>query len=441
MLNLGENVVLNGVIYNLRLTKWGGFVQLRVDGRLIQLVVNDDTTEIIPESKAQTSLSIKNVQRETAVLVEGTVVASSIKDVTVYYRDREVNVTKIQILSYPETENLVDLLSLAKGSEELLPFKFDNRHVTIRNIRDVSLFKVNSMVSNLFASYCISHGLTQIFSPKIVSASAEGGADLFSVDYFGKPVYLAQSPQFYKQMAVAPFGKVFEIAPAYRAEKSNTNRHVTEFICLDVEMGFIKSFRDVIDFELDLLRYVLKNIAETCEYEMGVLGAILPKLPEEVPSFTISEIHNIVFENYGKDHRCEQDLAPEEERLVCEYCLDRFNSDFVLATHFPADHRAFYTMDDPEHEGLSLSFDLLCRGKEITSGGQRIHKKSEYVKKMLRRGMNPENFKYYLESFEQGMPPHGGFGMGLERLTGAILDLKNSKEASLFPRDVNRVVP
>jgi nondiscriminating aspartyl-tRNA synthetase len=439
IMELEKAVVLKGVVYNLRQTKWGGFIQLRSNGKLIQLVVNDETVSILKESGEK--IHLKDVSRETSVIVEGTVTKASIKDNTVYYKDREVEVAKMQVLSCPETNNLIDPISLSKEVNENLTYRLDHRHVTLRNIRDISIFKVESMVSNLFASYCVSQGLVQIFSPKIVSAGAEGGANIFSLDYFGKPVYLAQSPQFYKQICVGVFDRVFEIAPVYRAEKSNTSRHLSEYISMDVELGFIESFMDVMDFEIGLLRYILANLAEKCSYELEILNVSLPQLPEKVPTFRISEIHEIVFENYGKDHIGEPDLSPEEEKFICDYCLECYESDFVFATHFPSAHRAFYTMDAPENAELSLSYDLLMRGKEITSGGQRIHKRSEYEKKMLRLGMNLENFQFYLEAFEQGMPPHGGFGMGIERLTGGILGIFNTKEASLFPRDVNRIYP
>jgi nondiscriminating aspartyl-tRNA synthetase len=439
IMELEKAVVLKGVIYNLRLTKWGGFVLLRSDGKLIQLVVNDEDSIIFSENGA--TMLLKDMSRESAVVVEGVVLKASIKDNTVYYKDMEVNVTKIQILSCPETSNLIDPISLSKGGDENLTYRLDRRHVTLRNIRDISIFKVEAMVSNAFATYCESQGLTRIFSPKIVSAGGEGGSDLFNVDYFGKKVYLAQSPQVYKQIAVGIFGKVFEIAPVFRAEKSHTSRHTTEYIGLDLEIGFISGMQEIMDFEVRLIKYIWECLTEKCGYELGVLGVTLPFMPEAIPSFRISEIHQILFENYGKDHRAEPDLAPEEEELICRYALEKYNSDFVFATHFPSSHRAFYSMDDPADSTLTLSFDLLMRGIEITSGGQRHHKKSEYVRKMKERGMNPENFQYYLDAFEHGMPPHGGLCIGLERFVASILGIHNLREASLFPRDVNRVVP
>jgi nondiscriminating aspartyl-tRNA synthetase len=274
------------------------------------------------------------------------------------------------------------------------------------------------------------NGFTQIFTPKIVSEGAEGGANVFKMDYFGKQVYLAQSPQFYKQIGVGVYERVFEVAPAYRAEKHNTSRHLNEYISLDVEMGFIKGQEDVMTLEAALLRHIIATVETECAHELNLLGATIPVLPEEVPVWRLSEVHDILFEHNlcETDHRGEDDLAPEEERAICKYAQEAYGSDFVFVTHFPSQHRAFYAMDDPENPELTLSFDLLMRGLEVTSGGQRIHKEQEYRDKMLKRGMNPDAFHFYLDTFRNGMPPHGGFAIGLERITACFLGINNVKE-------------
>ena len=276
---------------------------------------------------------------------------------------------------------------------------------------------------------------------------------MFKMDYFGKQVYLAQSPQFYKQIGVGVYERVFEIAPAYRAEKHNTSRHLNEYISLDVEMGFIKGQEDVMALEAHLLRAIIDRVSTVCKHELELLGATMPLLPTEtpdtdehtagIPTWKLSRVHEILWENHlcEADHRGEDDLAPEEERAICKYALDKYGSDFVFVTHFPSEHRAFYAMDDPKDPSLTLSFDLLMRGLEITSGGQRIHKEAEYREKMIRRGMNPDAFHFYLDTFKNGMPPHGGFAIGLERITACFLGIANVKECSMFPRDINRVAP
>lgn len=437
----GSNIEISGVIQNIRITKWGGFLILRKPEGLLQFVLQNNGTTVVNERGA--SVGIGELCREMSVLIVGVVKAAKIKDPAAVRNDIEIAANSISILSRPSTTNVVDLNSLKFGNEEqLLKYKFDNRQVTLRNPKDISIFRISSSICKAFSDYLINNGFTQIFSPKIVSEGAEGGANVFSLDYFGKSVYLAQSPQFYKQIGVGVFERVFEIAPAYRAEKHNTSRHLNEYISLDVEMGFIKSQEDVMALELGLIKYILEELSSKCSHELKILDATLPLLPEEVPAFKLSEAHEVLWDNHmTADHRGEPDMAPEEEKAICAYVKEKYNSDFVFITHFPSAHRAFYAMDDPSDKSLTLSYDLLMRGLEITSGGQRIHIENEYREKMIARGMNPDNFRFYLDTFHNGMPPHGGFAIGLERLTSCLLGLSNVKEASLFPRDINRVAP
>lgn len=426
----GDFVEVSGMVHNVRVTKWGGFLILRKSRGLLQCVVSDPAL-------------LEGVSRECAVTVTGTVQDAKIKDKAVFYNTIEIAVQTITILSRPSTTEVVDMNALKFGDEEtLLRFKFDNRQVTLRNPRDMAILKVQSTIAKAFADYLVDHDFTQIFTPKIVSEGAEGGANVFRMDYFGKQVYLAQSPQFYKQIGVGVYERVFEIAPAYRAEKHNTSRHLNEYISLDVEMGFIKGQEDVMALEADLLRYIIATIGTKCAHELELLGATLPKLEASIPTWKLSEVHEILFnEHLTEDHRGEDDLAPEEERAICKYALEKYGSDFVFVTHFPSQHRAFYAMDDPTDPTLTLSFDLLMKGLEITSGGQRMHDEADYRRKMEARGMNPDNFRFYLDTFRNGMPPHGGFAIGLERITACFLDIANVKECSMFPRDINRVAP
>ncbi len=426
----GDFVEVSGMVHNVRVTKWGGFLILRKSRGLLQCVVSDPAL-------------LEGISRECAVTVTGTVQDAKIKDKAVFYNTIEIAVQTITILSRPSTTEVVDMNALKFGDEEtLLRFKFDNRQVTLRNPRDMAILKVQSTIAKAFADYLVDHDFTQIFTPKIVSEGAEGGANVFRMDYFGKQVYLAQSPQFYKQIGVGVYERVFEIAPAYRAEKHNTSRHLNEYISLDVEMGFIKGQEDVMALEADLLRYIIATIGTKCAHELELLGATLPKLEASIPTWKLSEVHEILFnEHLTEDHRGEDDLAPEEERAICKYALEKYGSDFVFVTHFPSQHRAFYAMDDPTDPTLTLSFDLLMKGLEITSGGQRMHDEADYRRKMEARGMNPDNFRFYLDTFRNGMPPHGGFAIGLERITACFLDIANVKECSMFPRDINRVAP
>lgn len=439
---VGESVTVSGMIHNVRVTKWGGFIVLRKSRGLLQAVVSNDTSNFYDENGQPIAMS--DLCREMAVTITGIVGEARIKDPAAFYNTIEIAVEEVKVLSRPTTADVVDMNALKFGDEEtLLRFKFDNRQVTLRNPRDMAILKVQSTIARSFADFLSANGFTQIFTPKIVSEGAEGGANVFKMDYFGKQVYLAQSPQFYKQIGVGVYERVFEIAPAYRAEKHNTSRHLNEYISLDVEMGFIKGQEDIMILEAALLRHIIATVEKECAHELNLLGATAPVLPEQVPVWRLSEVHEILFENNlcEADHRGEDDLAPEEERAICKYAFDTYGSDFVFVTHFPSEHRAFYAIDDPENPELTLSFDLLMRGLEVTSGGQRIHKEKDYRDKMTRRGMNPDAFRFYLDTFRNGMPPHGGFAIGLERITACFLGIANVKECSMFPRDINRVAP
>lgn len=439
----GEQVEFSGMVYNTRVTKWGGFIIMRKPEGLVQVVVQNGDTVIKDENGEP--ISLNSLSRESAIEVKGTVGAAKIKDTASANQGIEIAAGEIRVISAPSTTDLIDPNSIQFEGETSLAFKLDHRQVTLRNPRDMAIFRVSAVIVKAFSDFLTANGFTQIFSPKIVAEGAEGGANVFSMDYFGKQVYLAQSPQFYKQIGVGVFERVFEIAPAYRAEKHNTSRHLNEYISLDVEMGFIKGQEDVMNLEARLLAFIIDRVNTECAHELAYLNATLPVITENIPVFRLSEVHEILKEHYADkltaDHTGEPDLAPEEEVLICEYALDKYGCDFVFVTHFPSSHRAFYAMDDPTNPELTISYDLLMRGREITSGGQRIHKEEQYVEKMKLRGMNPENFKFYLETFRNGMPPHGGFAIGLERIMSGFLGIPNIKEVSLFPRDINRVAP
>jgi aspartyl/asparaginyl-tRNA synthetase len=288
-----------------------------------------------------------------------------------------------------------------------------------------------------FREFMLAEGFTEIHSPKIVSAGAEGGANIFKLKYFDKDAFLTQSPQFYKQTCVAFFDRVFEIAPVYRAERHNTSRHLNEYIGLDFEMGFIDSMYDVMQMEVAMLRYTVEYIASHYQNELKILGASLPEVGE-IPCVTFEEAMEIL---RGPGKKIKTDLDPEDEVKLCEYAEKEYGSELIFVTHFPSAKRPFYAMDDPENPRLALSFDLLLRGLEITTGGQRIHDYGEQVAKMERMGLNPSDFADYLNIHRYGMPPHGGLGIGLERLVMKLLSLQNIRQSSLFPRDLNHINP
>lgn len=347
----------------------------------------------------------------------------------------ELSLESFKVLSQPVADYPLNV-----GHKKLgcgLEANLDNRSVALRNPREKAIFKVQEGVVSGFREFMESQGFTQVHTPKIVAAGAEGGANIFKLDYFNQDAYLAQSPQFYKQTCVAFFDRVFEIAPVYRAEKHNTSRHLNEYIGLDFEMGYINSMYDVMEMETAMLKHVVQYLKEHCKYYLDILNANLPEI-EDIPSITFMEALDLMKDRSGKN---KYDLEPEDEVFLCDYAKEHWGSEFLFITHFPASKRPFYAMNDQNDNRFALSFDLLFRGLEITTGGQRIHDYEEQIEKMQEMGMEPEDLKSYLSIHKYGMPPHGGLGIGLERLTMKLLDLQNVREASMFPRDVHRLEP
>jgi nondiscriminating aspartyl-tRNA synthetase len=281
---------------------------------------------------------------------------------------------------------------------------------------------------------------TEIHSPKIVAEGAEGGANIFQLDYFGKQAYLAQSPQFYKQMMVGVFERVFEIAPVFRAEKHDTARHLNEYTGVDFEMGFIESFEEIMQMETAMLCFVMEYLQEQYGQELTLLKVQLPEI-RSIPAVKFSEAKEMVAKAYHREIKDKTDFEPEEEKLLCELIKKQTGSEFVFVTHYPSKKRPFYAMEAKENPAETLSFDLLFRGLEVTTGGQRIHGYEEQVAKLKRLGMAVELFESYLMMHKHGMPPHGGMGLGLERLTAKLLGFENVRYATLFPRGVNRLTP
>jgi nondiscriminating aspartyl-tRNA synthetase len=279
--------------------------------------------------------------------------------------------------------------------------------------------------------------------PKLVQAGAEGGADMFEVNYFGQKAFLNQSPQMYKQMMVGAFGRVFTVGPVFRAEKFSTNRHINEFQGLDLEMGFIDSFEELMELEARMLRYMFAFLNEEYAAELELArgrGFCLPAL-ERFPAVRFEEAKALFAQAHGGRVAEPEDMAPDEERWLGRYFLENYDAPLVFVTHYPVKKRPFYTMEDPESPGRTCSFDLLLYGLEITTGGQRIHGYEAQREKMLRLGLPVADFEDYLSMHKYGLPPHGGFGLGLERVVQKLLDLDNIKRATAFPRDRDRLRP
>lgn len=314
------------------------------------------------------------------------------------------------------------------------------RPVVLRHLRERSVFRVQECLGRAFRDYLRDQGFTEIHTPKIVHAGAEGGSNIFRLDYFGRKAFLAQSPQFYKQTMVGVYERVFELAPVFRAEKHSTARHLNEYTSMDFEMGFINSFEDVMAMETGFLQHAMALLREEYAQDVERLGIRIPDV-SAVPCIRFDEAKRLAAERYGYSIRDPYDLEPEEEHAIGRYAREVWESDFVFVTHYPSKKRPFYAMDDPEDPQYTLSFDLLFRGLEVTTGGQRIHDYRAQVAKMEARGMDPADFESYLMAHKHGLPPHGGLGIGLERLTMQLCGLDNVRYACLFPRDLSRLEP
>lgn len=418
--HLGATVTLKGWVHSLRQLGNLAFLILRDRSGLVQCVL---------EGK----LAAQSLSNESVVSVTGTVVQAA-KAATGF----EVQVCALELIS-PAAAPLpfdINKKEVKAGLEAVL----DHRVLSMRNPRIHAIFTVQSTLAGAFREYLAERDFTQIFTPKIVATGTEGGSNLFPINYFEQKAYLAQSPQFYKQMMVgAGYERVFEIAPVYRAEEHNTSRHLNEYLSLDVEMGFIESEEDLMDLETELLRHMFGRVAEKCEAELALLGVTTPEI-REIPRIPVAEAQKIIQHKYGKVSP-KGDLDPEGERLICQYVSESGRPALVFLTRYPREIRPMYAMPAPEDPTLTASFDLLFNGLEVTTGGQRIHNAQMLVESIKSRALNPEGFRSYLEVFQLGMPPHGGFAIGLERLTARLLGLSNVRESTAFPRDRTRLTP
>lgn len=419
----GKEIRMNGAVHTIRHMGEVAFVILRKSRGLVQCVYEAGGTDF----------DIRDLKEESAVEVMGVVKAEERAP-----QGFEIRLKEIRVLSQP-----AEPLPLAVSKWKLntsLETKLSLRPISLRNVRERAKFKIQEGIVRGFRDYLLSQGFTEIRTPKIVARGAEGGSNVFKLEYFNKKAELGQSPQFYKQTMVGVYDRVFEAAPVFRAEKHNTTRHLNEYTSLDFEMGYIDSFRDVMDMETGMLQYVMRLLEQEYKKELDMLGVTLPEVGR-IPAVRFDQAKELVSRKYDRKIRNPYDLEPEEELLIGRYFKEEYGSDFVFVTHYPSKKRPFYAMDDPEDPKFTLSFDLMFRGLEVTTGGQRIHDYREITDKIEKRGMDPEDIASYLMIFKYGMPPHGGLGIGLERLTMRLLDEQNVREASLFPRDVTRLEP
>ena len=422
--------------------KLAGWVNSRRDhGKLIFIDLRDRTgivqMVIIPD-KESAYKNAKDVRSEFVVEVEGLVKerpGGAEKDAKT--GRVEIEVAKITVISEVTTELPFDV---AKAQLDVnLNTLLDNRNLVLRNKKINDIFKINGEILRSYCEVMRENNFLEIKTPKIVSAATEGGANFFKIKYFDRDAYLAQSPQFYKQAGVGAFERVFEVGSVFRAEPHFTTRHVNEYTGLDAEMGFINSFSDVMDGLEKVMQRVLSDVTKNCpnellEYAVGELC-----FTEKFPRLRLTEALEILEKEYGKKSE-DVDIDPEGERLICDWAKKTHNCDFVFLTHYPISVRPFYSM--PSKDGkYTETFDLIFRGVEIASGGQRIHSYEQLKNNIVKFGLKPEDFEHYLDIFKLGMPSHGGWGLGSERIVQKILNLGSIKEAILFPRDVKRITP
>ena len=423
----GKEVTVKGYVHRIREMTGFAFVILRTARDLIQCVYAPEFSDYRWDA---------NLKEESCVKVLGKVVSSKDRDGNDRY---ELQIHNVEILSSP-----AEMLPIVVNKKQLdniqLSTVLDLRPVSMRNPKEKAIFKIQEGIARGFREFLAQNGFTEIRSPKINFAGAEGGTNVFKLDYFGKEVYLAQSPQLYKQALVGVFGRVFEVAPVFRAEHHDTSRHLNEYTSMDFEMGFINGFEDIMNMETAALKYIFNLLKTEYADEVALLRADIPEITD-IPVLKFMEAKEIIMNKFKYQPTDMKDFDPTEEEMLGKYAKKEFNSDFIFITHYPSKKRPFYTMDDPTDPEYTLSFDLLFRGLEITSGGQRVHDYKEQVEKMVKCGMNPELFETYLMLHKYGAPPHGGLGIGLERLTMHLLGFKNVREATMFPRDINRVTP
>lgn len=419
--NIGKTVLISG------------WVDIRRDhGKLVFLDIRDRSGKVqcvcLP-NHAEAVATAQTLRPEWVVSIEGIVNERPEKmRVEGLNGNIELEAVTISVLSAAQE------LPFPKDEEVNLDTLLDHRPLTLRSGRERDIFAVQATIADSYRRSLMKKGFMEFQAPALVGGDAEGGAAVFKVDYFyEKTAYLATSPQLYKQIMVGAFERAFTIARIFRAEKSATTRHISELTQMDFEMGFINDERDVMQTLESVIRDVVTETAEKHAAVFIRLNTSVPKLGTTFPVLTLREAQKIlgVYEA--------PDLEPEDERRICEWALKEHGSDFVFITRFPTSVRAFYTYEDPAEAPYSRGFDLLFRGLEINSGSQRIHNYDEMVARIKSRGMDPEKFSFYLQAFKYGMPTHGGSSTGLERFTARMLELANVKEASAFPRDMNRI--
>lgn len=385
---------------------------------------------VLPNSTAMEVA--KDVRKEYVVRVDGVVNKRPEKNAQANKVNGDIELEIAAMTVIAAAEPLPFDMS-ADGFNLDITTELDHRALTLRHPRLQAIFKVQAVIIDAFREYMKSQDFFEFQAPTITPATAEGGAEVFEINYFDKKAYLTQSPQLYKQIVMTAFERVFSVNKIFRAEPSATTRHLTEVVSLDAEFGFIESWKDVRDMAEETVRWILRKVFRECEDELKLLGATLPTMLEKTPTLSLTE----ALEKLNAP--ADKDLNPEQERRLCELIKEETGSDFVFIYGYPTRQKPFYVYPNPEHPEFNEGMDLLCRGVEWLSGGRRINDYAQLMEHVKEWGMNPDKISMFLEAFRYGAPPEGGFAFGAERMTMQILGLKNVREACMFPRDLNRI--
>lgn len=426
--HIGETVHIEGWLHKKRLLGGLTFINVRDRKGLTQIVIQDkDEVE-----------KLRGMQIGTVLAVDGTV-----KDEPRAPGGAELHDAHLTVLVPVTEESPIEIDKPLSHKSDNLETLFDYRVLGLRNIQESKIFKIRAGLLRSLRTFLTDNEFIEINTPKILAGATEGGAEVFKVDYFGREAVLAQSPQFYKQIMVGSFERVFEIAPAYRAELSATTRHVSEVTMLDIEMGFIEGHGDVLDMVQDMTYYTLTKAYEEFGDDLKSLNAPELVLKPQFPRYTVKQVHELYTKATGTDTTNEKDLIPDEEKWICDYAKKNEGCEAVFVEKFPVEAMKFYHKVNPEDETTVLWADLLFRGLEIATCPQRENNYEKLVAQMKKAGLDPEHpgYKYYLQAFKHGLPAHGGCGFGVDRLVEKTIGLGNVKEAILFPRDINRLTP
>jgi nondiscriminating aspartyl-tRNA synthetase len=419
--HVGHRVRIAGWVHRRRELKSVTFLAIRDRTGLTQVV--------LPAATSSAGFS-----EETVLEVNGLVIANAQAP-----GGTEITEPVLTPLSEPATAPPFDIYRPSLAAT--LPTILDNAPVALRHPRLRAQFEVAAVSVAGFRAALDELGFTETHTPKIVGSATESGANVFGIDYFGQRAFLAQSPQLFKQALVGVFERVYEVGPVFRAEPHDTARHLAQYTSLDAELGFIADHRDVMTVLRHAVAGMVTAVAERAHSAVELLEAVLPVVPEEIPVIHFSEAQELLAEHTSEDPRGEPDLVPAQERWLSEWARRQHGSDFLFVTGYPMAKRPFYTHPDPARPEYSNSFDLLFRGLELTTGGQRLHQHSDYLAAITTRGEDPESYRHYLDVFAHGMPPHGGFAIGLERWTARLLGVSNIRQTTLFPRDLHRLNP